>query len=299
MSAIRPAATVELDAGEAARLVERAFPALAPARAVPLGSGWDNAAFLVNHAWVLRFPRRPEAVPLLEAELRVLPRLAPLLPIATSTPTLAARDVGGFPHPFAGYRRIEGTTACALPAASERAALAEPLARALSALHAAQPVIEGPPPGDALRKADVAHRLAWLREQVEGAPSAGAVLARAEQLAASAGAARAEPRWVHGDLYPRHLVVHGGALAGIIDWGDVHVGDPAIDLSVVFGWLPPAAQERFFAIYGALDPPTRARARFRALTYGAVFARHAAESGDEGFRAMGEIYLAQLLAGSR
>ncbi len=100
---------------------------------------------------------------------------------------------------------------------------------------------------------------------------------------------------MHGDLYPRHLVVSAGALAGVIDWGDVHVGDPAIDLSLVFGWLPRDARERFFRAYGEVDQATCDRARLRALTYGLIFRRHAEESGDDAFASLGRIYLAALL----
>lgn len=295
--ALRPPPTIELSAREAARLVDAAFPALAPARAIELGSGWDNAAFLVNGVWVFRFPRRAEAASLMENEVRIVPALARAMPVATSAPELVARGVAGFPYLFAGYRRIEGATACTLPDERDRAALAEPLAAALRALHAAAPDIDGEPPGDALRKADVAYRLEWLRELLrrdEGRAEARALLARAERFAEEAGAC-ARPAWVHGDLYPRHLVVRR-SLAGIIDWGDVHVGDPAIDLSVVYGWLPPRAEERFFAIYGDADEATRARARFRAIYYAAIFARHAAESGDAGFATMARIYAAQLFA---
>lgn len=294
--AIRPPATIELSAADVARLVDEAFPALAPSHARIIGSGWDNAAFVVNDAFVIRFPRRPEAVVLLENEVRVLPALAPSLPLAISLPELVARDASGFPHPFAGYRRIEGVTADACAADDDRSALAEPLALFLRALHSTMPPIDRPP-GDVFRKADVAHRVGWLREELAGHEAhldVGAVLARAEELAVASAPSRAL-RWVHGDLYPRHLVVRDRALAGVIDWGDVHLGDPAIDLSVVFGWLPTDAQERFFDVYGELEPATRARARFRALTYGAIFARHAAESGDEGFATMASVYLAQLL----
>ena len=39
------------------------------------------------------------------------------------------------------------------------------------------------------------------------------------------------PVFVHGDLYSRHLLVDdAGRPCGVIDWGDCHVGDPAVDL---------------------------------------------------------------------
>lgn len=35
---------------------------------------------------------------------------------------------------------------------------------------------------------------------------------------------------LHGDLHPRHIFAADGGLSGLIDWGDVAVGDPAFDL---------------------------------------------------------------------
>ena len=35
----------------------------------------------------------------------------------------------------------------------------------------------------------------------------------------------------HADLVPEHVLVRDGAVAGIIDWGDARVTDPAIDLA--------------------------------------------------------------------
>ena len=42
-----------------------------------------------------------------------------------------------------------------------------------------------------------------------------------------------KPALLHGDLGPEHLLVRDGRLAGVIDWGDARLGDPALDYS----WL--------------------------------------------------------------
>ena len=57
-----------------------------------------------------------------------------------------------------------------------------------------------------------------------------------------------------------------GAPTGVIDWGDVCVGDPAIDLSIAFGALAGPARAAFLAAHGALDAATELRARAIALT---------------------------------
>jgi aminoglycoside phosphotransferase (APT) family kinase protein len=53
----------------------------------------------------------------------------------------------------------------------------------------------------------------------------------------------ANPRLIHGDLGPAHIRVVGDQVAGVIDWGDCGVGDPALDLSwVLYGAKSPFAR---------------------------------------------------------
>ena len=77
----------------------------------------------------------------------------------------------------------------------------------------------------------------------------------------------------------------------MIDWGDVALGDPALDLSIAFSYLPPGARDRFRDAYGPIDDMTWDRARFRALHYGAALVDSAAGTGDEAMRAAGEYAL--------
>jgi aminoglycoside phosphotransferase (APT) family kinase protein len=42
-----------------------------------------------------------------------------------------------------------------------------------------------------------------------------------------------QPVLTHSDVAPAHLLVRDGLLAGVIDWGDARIGDPALDYS----WL--------------------------------------------------------------
>jgi aminoglycoside phosphotransferase (APT) family kinase protein len=114
-----------VDAELARALIEAQFPQLAPVRADRLGEGWDNTVFSINEAWVFRFPRRQIAVPLIEAELRILPALPPL-PLPAPRPELRGAPGAGYPWPFAGYRLLPGRTA-------DEAALT-PLQRARAAI---------------------------------------------------------------------------------------------------------------------------------------------------------------------
>src|SRR5439155_12562403 len=120
----------------AAALIERQFPELRPARVEAFGEGWDNFAFRVNGTLLFRFPRRQLAVEGLETEHRLLPRLAPLLPLPVPRPRWLGRAELGWPWPFLGHEMVPGDTAFGAALNDrERAALARSLGELLSALH--------------------------------------------------------------------------------------------------------------------------------------------------------------------
>jgi len=283
-------ADITLTQEDAGRLVEQQFPELAPARLEPLGAGWDNAAYVVNGRWVFRFPRRKAFTGLLENEMRYLPRLAPHLPLRIPEPVWHGRPEAAFPYPFAGYELLPGETACAVRwTPEERLRNAPVLGRFLAALHGL-PVDEetrAKAPGDELGRADLKKRAPILRErlaqleakqvEVDGATVRG-WLSRLEHTPPwTKGTC-----WVHGDLYARHLVVdeqHG--VTGVLDWGDVHLGDPAIDLTIAFTFLPPEARGAFREAYGDIDEATWNRARFRAFHYGVLLLNYGTSIGDE------------------
>jgi aminoglycoside phosphotransferase (APT) family kinase protein len=276
-----------LDAVQASALVAEQFPALAPVDARPLGQGWDNTAFLVNHAWVFRFPRRRVAVPLLEREAHLLPAIAPTLPLAIPVPELVGRPSNAYPWPFAGYRHLKGQTACAAHLSeTARAAMAEPLARFLRQLHAfpADRAAALEAPGDELGRTDVAMRSAKARAslaQLEGVGVLAGELRRRLEILVDAQPAAELPRpvLVHGDLYGLHLLVEGPRLGAVIDWGDVHLGHPAVDLAVAFSFLPTSARAAFRATYGTVDEATWRLAGFRALYHSAYLAQYAHATG--------------------
>src|SRR4051794_30527398 len=150
-------------------LIEAQFPTLAPASVVPTGVGWDNTAFLVNDAFVFRFPRRGIAAPLIEAEARLLPAVAPGLPLAVPRPGFIGRPTDVYPYPFAGPVLVPGRTACAALGDGPRSALAAPLGAFLAALRAF-PAADAALLGaghDTIRRLDLGYRLPKAREALE------------------------------------------------------------------------------------------------------------------------------------
>ena len=82
---------------------------------------------------------------------------------------------------------------------------------------------------------------------------------------------------VHGDLYSRHVIVDSpndgdARLAGIIDWGDVHAGDPSADLACAWSLFDAVGRQRLLERYGEVSEETLTLARVRAITHSSVCA---------------------------
>ncbi len=283
-------ADIPLDEAAARQLIAAQFPALAGHELRPLGVGWDNTAYLVGAATVFRFPRRQGAAELLAREAQIVPLLAPHLPVPIPAPTFVGTPTPLFPYPFVGYPFLRGTPASDLAVSDDddaRTALAAPLGAFLRALHGI-PIDAATrtwAPGDEIARNDLAGRAPGLSVRLRGNAAAldGAAVARLVALVgqlATTPARAAPPCWVHGDLYPRHLLLdEAQRFVGVIDWGDVHLGDPALDLSLAWTFLPIVAHPAFRAGYGPIDAATWDRARFRAIHYGAILAEYGRAEG--------------------
>ena len=278
----------EISPDLARSLIDAQFPALAPASVAPLGFGWDNTAFLVNGDLAFRFPRRQLGADCLASEIQVLPHIARRLPLPIPDPIHIGQPSDQFLWPFAGYSYLAGRTACSVGLdEAQRAAAAVPLAHFLRALHAI-PIadvrrFDAPP--DVLGRLDPARRIPQALQRLDEIQQLGFIADPAPWHAVVDDTATARPSHaaslVHGDLYVRHILVDDDCRpAGIIDWGDVHFGDPALDLSIAHSFLPQFAHAEFRSAYGPVDEPTWQLARFRALQYATYLVPYAHSIGD-------------------
>lgn len=197
-------ADIDIDAALALRLVNDHFHELCVETIEPFGSGWDNAAF-VNGSIVFRFPRRRSVAHLIEREIAVLPLLMGKLPLPISAPQYGATASAAFGFAFAGYQRIAGRTACAVPLDDDgRTALAASLGRFLRALHRidAGPLLARGLPADEIGRLDPIKRLALARDRLAALASAGV-----DGSGAVAWLAANPPQPIDGR---RRVVVHGG-----------------------------------------------------------------------------------------
>jgi aminoglycoside phosphotransferase (APT) family kinase protein len=280
----------------ARELIAAQFPSLALDSIEVLGEGWDNVAFLLDARYVFRFPRRAIAAQIIETEIAVLPQIAGRLPLPVSSPLMAGAASETYPWRFAGYPLLVGaplSATCVGDAAMR--GLAGELGAFLRALHAidAAPLVEAGLPRDNIGRLDHAKRMPLLRarfEELGAARLVDDVALAIEFLESIAPNGPRESRLtiVHGDLYAPHVLVDGeGNATGIIDWGDVHFGDPAIDIAIAFEVLPPFARSAFAAAYGPIDDETWDLARYRAIYHAALVAHYGHRIGNAELRDAG------------
>ena len=182
-----------------------------------IDEGYDFVVAIVDD-WVFRVPRRPVVADALRYEAGLLPVLAAALPVEVPRFELFSTD-----PPFAAYRVIDGE-----PMRDEDPDGALAFLRALHTIDHTGLDIERP---DWIGWfSDLCGRFArdvlpLLDRDLR--PAALELFAEVESLTGF------DPAIVHCDLGPSHLLVRDGRLHGVIDWGDVRVGDPAID----YAWL--------------------------------------------------------------
>jgi aminoglycoside phosphotransferase (APT) family kinase protein len=268
------------------RLIAGQFPELEPASLRLLAEGWDNAVWLVDERWAFRFPRRKLAIPGVEREIAVLPALASWLPVPIPAPVFVGRPALGYPWPFFGAELLPGVEAGDAALGDDaRIRLAPPLAGFLRALHDAE--LDQELPLDPNWRGDMPRRVRMTRDWInrldglwDPPPAVSDLLAEAEALPATTRSVVC-----HGDLHFRHVLVdEHGTLTGVIDWGDLCRADPAIDLSLLWSFFPPAGRAAFLDAYGKLRDDQLVRARLLAVNLCVILTAYGHHEGMAGVK---------------
>jgi aminoglycoside phosphotransferase (APT) family kinase protein len=284
------AAEIEVTPRLAAELIRKQFPDLSSGPVTVLATGWDNTAFAVDGQWLFRFPRRQVAVPGVRREITVLPRLAAALPLPIPDPRFVGRPSARYPWPFFGARLLPGAELAdsGLPD-SGRAKAAASVGRFLRVLHDPGLVArldDADLPVDPMQRASAPVRADLAREVLArlacrgtwpGDPGVSQLLDRAGHGTAAGG-----PLVVsHGDLHVRHLLVdRAGSVTGVIDWGDLCLADPAVDLSIAYLGFAGKARADLLAGYGRpVGAERELAARTCAISLAASLAEYAAADG--------------------
>jgi len=271
---VGPPAEVEIDAGLVRRLLAAQFPQWAdlPLAAVP-SAGWDNVIYRLGADLAVRLPRRSYGAAHVAREHRWLPALAGRLPLAI--PVVAGWGVpgAGYPWQWTITSWLPGETADVCHGL-DLVTAAVRLAGFIAALRAVDPA--GGPANES--RHDLASRDRIVSDAFDAlgdVPHRAAAI-RAWHRARDAPAWDGQPVWMHGDLHPANLLITDGQLTGVIDFGLLAVGDPAVDLMAAWTFLSAPARHAFRAALPA-DEATWERGRGWALDLGIRCAAYAAD----------------------
>jgi aminoglycoside phosphotransferase (APT) family kinase protein len=249
------------------QLIEGQFPQWAglAVKRFPSG-GTVNAMYRLGDHMVVRLPLVQGGANDVWMERTWLPRLAPHLPTLIPEVLGAGQPADRYPWPWSVYRWLAGENPQA-EALSEPVLLAEDLAEFVAAMRSI--TLPGAPQahrGGPVASLDVDTRAAI--EELRGLPHEGVDCDAATGLweeSLRAPGWNGPPVWLHADLMPGNLLVDGGRLTSVIDFGCVGVGDPACDLFPAWNLLPADARTVFRVALG-VDDATWLRGRGRTLS---------------------------------
>ncbi|MGN6798650.1 MAG: aminoglycoside phosphotransferase family protein [Gaiellaceae bacterium] len=241
-------------------LVDEQFPewaGLSLERVEP--SGTDNAIFRLGNELAIRLPRRGGSTNPEDKEHEWLPVLAPRLSVEIPLPVARGRPGANYPWCWSVVRWLEGETPLGENLNPDE--LAE-LLRELQAIDPTGGPLPGVRRGEPLAARAEATELALAHLDVRGANELW-------HRAVVAPEWEGERVWLHADLDARNVLVRDGRLTGVIDWGCVGIGDPAVDVMAAWKLLDRSGRDRFRELL-AIDDDTWLRAQGWAVSQAVV-----------------------------
>lgn len=273
----------EITADLIRELLRDQHPDLADLPIRQVEGGWGNQMWRLGDELAVRIQHMANGPDQQLKERRWLPLLAPRLPLPIPVPVRSGAPSERSPKIWTVMTWVPGQP-LDHGSITRGEHAADTLAAFLRALHVAAPS-DGP--------VDTAGHGAHPRDSIDGfdyffhSVDADAIGSDAADVRAvwldAVGAASWEgpPVWVHGDLHPANVIVADGTLAGVVDFGEMFVGDPAVDLAAAWVLLPEGMAARFFAVYGDASEATVRRARGLAALK-SLFLMLMGQNGDRG-----------------
>jgi aminoglycoside 2''-phosphotransferase len=223
-----------------AHQIRKHFPDFALNDIVKIGEGMDSKAYLVNDAYIFRFPKRAEVRVNLKKEIAVLPKIKPFIQVLLPDFQFIATDTS-----FVGYPKIDGqfleSAVYSALNPQKQVAFQQDIARFLNAIHAFNL--------DELTESGLEtldFKAVYQEEFEEIQQLVFPIFNDTEKTAVSKlfttyleddNNFNYTPVLLHNDLSNDHILIDNqtDTLKGIIDFGDVAIGDPDYDLMYLTG----------------------------------------------------------------
>jgi aminoglycoside phosphotransferase (APT) family kinase protein len=264
-----PISDLEIDTALVQNLLLDQHPDLSHLTIHYVDSGWDNVIFRLGDQFSVRLPRRKVAATLIENEQTWLPLIADRLTIPVPTPYRIGQPAQNYPWKWSVLPWLAGVTADQEEPHSNQAKV---FASFLRSLHMPSPANA---PLNAVRGVPLNQRKTSVEERMQRLESKTDLITqklRNTWNTALSMPVDVEPKWVHGDLHPGNILVENGAIAGVIDWGDITSGDTATDMASIW-MLFGDTYTRHQAImeYGNISEEMLQRALGWAILFGVMF----------------------------
>jgi aminoglycoside phosphotransferase (APT) family kinase protein len=258
------------------RLLETQFPDLSNLPITPVQStGTVNAIYRLGNDLCVRLPRVKRWADDLIRELEWLPRLSRHLPLTIPEPVSKGGPRSEYPFPWAIYRWIEGQTFDSVGVSDENQAAVD-LAGFIRELRRFDP--SGAPRTGRRPLIELDEKTRAVIESLQAVETEEVMTAWETSLRAPEW--DGHPEWIHCDLLPPNLLVEGGRLSAVIDFGFAGVGDPAQDVTPAWSVFGKSARNVFRNVLD-VDAPTWVRARGYALHQAVLIIPYYAETNPE------------------
>lgn len=270
---------VRLKTDDVIKLIEEQFQSIKVEEIHLMASGFDNNVYRVNNQYLFRFPRRKIANKLIQKEGRILPILKQRLSIAVPNPVFYGDPASCYPYDFLGYEYLNGLSIEEIATINSIDSI-DILANFLAQLHSV-PInsVKSIVGYDDLDRLNVMKRKDTLIKNTNTIKKMGIYeTSKLEIYIDNLTDIKLDDEKVllHGDLHIRNLLYNNnGVISAVIDFGDIHIGHKALDLSIVYSIIPKEFRSAFFEKYGKVSQATLDFARFKSIFTNVFIILHA------------------------